>query len=155
MIIIYTGKVHTGKTTALKKWVSDRKDVGGFLTPDIDGMRKFEEIASGETIAFQIENTEEEDSIEVGPYIFKKSIFNHGCTIVENNLKDGAINTIIIDEMGKLEMKGEGFAKIGKMISQEYMRKNFIVVVRDYLTHQIPSRFDFPMYLVVDDVTEL
>ena len=149
MIYIYTGKVHTGKTTALRKWVHGKNNVGGFLTPDVEGLRVFYNIATGAQISFQQLQSEAEKTIEVGPYIFKKSIFDDGNALIEAQINDDQIDTIIIDELGKLEMKGEGFARTGVLIEKNYLKKKFIVVVRDYLVHEIAQKFNFPCYSII------
>ena len=155
MIKIYTGRVHTGKTTALRKWCKERKDVGGFLTPDIEGLRMFQDIKSNEILSFQLNNTEPGQTIEVGTYIFKKSIFQYGNEIIEEQIQNSSIDYIIIDELGKLEMKGEGFSKAASLISANYMKKNFIIVVRDFLVHSVAQKYNFPSYTVVENVKEL
>ncbi|NNE25960.1 MAG: hypothetical protein HKN09_03890 [Saprospiraceae bacterium] len=155
MISIYTGAVHTGKTTSLRAWAKESVGTGGFLTPDRNGSRVFENIATKEVIPFQVDSTEHAATLEVGPYVFLKSTFQSGIKVVAEQIDNALYDTIIIDELGKLELKGEGFAQIGYMIAQDYLNKHFIVIVRDSLVHQIAQKFEFPCYSVIRDTTKL
>ena len=53
-VIIYTGAVNAGKTTALLNWARDKEGLGGFLAPDIDGLRRLFFLREGRRMPFQL-----------------------------------------------------------------------------------------------------
>ncbi|SDS08008.1 NTPase [Formosa sp. Hel1_31_208] len=111
MIYILTGDINTGKSTALMKWIKGRPDVFGVLSPrDDKNHRYFLNVKTHE--AFAMETTsKDEDSIIVGPYHFLKTAFKKANSIIEEAAKQQTSGFIIIDELGKLELKTEGLHK--------------------------------------------
>lgn len=140
---IVTGPVRSGKTTELQQWAQGR-DVAGFLTPDIDGMRCFCDIGSGQTLPFQIEKETGEPVVRVGRFVFRESVFERGRQMILDSFSRSA-RYFIIDEFGKLEMDGQGF---GPAVDQLMARlasgpatTTYIIVVRDYLFTQFSERY--------------
>ncbi len=58
-IYILTGPVNSGKTTKLMNWVEKKSNVGGILTPVVDGKRHLYSIASQKYKIFELENINE------------------------------------------------------------------------------------------------
>lgn len=111
MIYILSGDIKTGKSTALMKWIKGRSDVYGVLSPrDLKNHRYFLNIKTHE--AFAMETTsEDKDSIIVGPYHFLKTAFKKANSIIETAVRQQTSGFIIIDELGKLELRTEGLYK--------------------------------------------
>ena len=101
-VLILTGEVRTGKTTLLMKLFKNRSGVDGFLTPDVDGLRKYLDLADGRLYDFQTEGLQTADDVSVGRFVFRKEIFEKGnsklCQMPVAELK-----SMIADEIGKLE----------------------------------------------------
>lgn len=135
-IFILCGSVHSGKTTRLIKWLKDKNNVQGIISPIIDGKRHLINIISSERRKLEIDSfSSQENVIKVGKYIFDKSVFEWACKIILD-----AINTnpdwLIIDEVGPLELQSEGLAKVvNKVLSRQniLVGTNLVLVVRDSL----------------------
>src|SRR5687768_551671 len=73
-ILILKGPVHSGKTTALQKWMSNRADVHGIITPVINERRVFINIKTHEK--FRMEATEpDKQTLVIGRFVFSKMAF--------------------------------------------------------------------------------
>lgn len=150
MIYIVTGEVGSGKTTKIQNWLSNRTDVGGFISPDFNGTRYLKNNQSKEVIRFQVRN-QEDDQIEVGRFLFRKSAFRQAEEWAVQHLIEDKVSYILIDELGKLEVKGEGLATlIKKLVSQDL--KHIILVIRDYLLDEAIQIFGLQKAKVVDIV---
>ncbi len=154
MIYILTGDIRTGKTTALFDWTSGRNDVDGLLCPDNEkGMRYFLKVKSKEE--FQLETTNEvetEKITAIGSFKFLKPAFedaNHFLMTLSLETKQ---KYLIIDELGKLELKNEGLHKAAKTLIPDFMygdSKHLILVVRASLLDDILKHYSISEYLVL------
>ena len=150
-IFILSGSVHSGKTTRLIKWLKDKNNVQGIISPIINGKRYLVNIQSDEKRKLEIESfSSQENVIKVGKYIFDKSVFEWACEIILDAIKSNP-DWLIIDEVGPLELQGEGLAKaVNKVFSENVslLKTNVIMVVRerllnDFLNHYNLSENDF------------
>lgn len=136
-VYILTGQVQTGKTTSLLQWAEKRKDVYGILTPVINGKRVFMDAHSKETFAMEA-GENETATITVGRFIFSKNNFDKAIQCIDNNMeKDG---WLIIDEIGPLELRGEGFHDVLRKVVEKRTGKT-ILVVREGLVQQVQGYF--------------
>ena len=139
-IFIETGPINSGKTTRLMEWCKNRNDVYGILTPKINGKRIFVDVATGEQ--FEMEAQENEENVlSIGKYIFSVDGFVRAKNIVRKatNRKNG---WLIIDEVGPLELKGEGFnAELKELLVSMEDSLRVIIVVRESLVEQVVTYF--------------
>ncbi len=85
VIYILTGKIQSGKTSALIKWSAGKTDIFGILTPVIDGRRFFMDAHS--RIQFRMEAGETEKAIlSIGRYNFSKAAFEHAAEIIRQSI---------------------------------------------------------------------
>jgi nucleoside-triphosphatase THEP1 len=128
-IYILSGPVQTGKTTRLMEWCSDRKNVFGIATPIVQGLRVFYDLH--EKIIFPMEtDVDNEDIFQIGKYKFSKKAFLKAEKIITDGIDKA--NYLVIDEIGPMELKGEGFCNLlKKILSIEMRRFKLILVVRD------------------------
>ncbi|MBK7567281.1 MAG: hypothetical protein IPI31_05585 [Bacteroidetes bacterium] len=138
--LIVTGPINSGKTTRLTEWCKNRNDVYGILTPKINGKRVFVDVATGDQ--FEMEALEHEENVlSIGKYIFSVSGFVRAKNILKNatNRKNG---WIIIDEVGPLELKGEGFeVELKELLNSKDDSFKVIIVVRESLVEEVVSYF--------------
>ncbi len=153
-IIIYTGPVHSGKTSALQQWCSNRKDVGGILMPDINGKRKFLSIQAKEVFDAECNLSEETDEvlINIGRYLFYETAFQKANFILLN--ASSQVRYIIIDEIGKLELQQKGLFEGTVYLLNNYSQ-NLILVVRDSLLAEVITAFQLSNYTVITTLAEL
>lgn len=145
-IILLTAPIRCGKTTALFHWQKGKKHIHGILSPDIEGLRKIYNLHTQEIIDFQLAKENSKEDIKIGRFIFAKSGFEKAQKILmdlcnENTPK----NLIIIDEIGKLELAGQGFEPALSSFFDFYKEKNtpILCVVRDYLLAEVIEKYHF------------
>jgi nucleoside-triphosphatase THEP1 len=143
-IFVFSGPIHTGKTTRLAEWIKNKKDVDGILQPVIDGKRHLKHISSGEIQLLEISPASHEKNIlEIGDYIFNNDVFTwarYKLLLAFNNHPEW----LIIDEVGKLEMDNKGLEPaISKILNDlnDNSNINLIFVVRDYLIPDFLNKY--------------
>jgi len=136
MIYVLSAPVQTGKTTSLIEWSSGKEDVWGILTPVINGKRVFMDVHTREQ--FPMEAVAGEETLDVGRFQFSKNNFDKAINIIRESInKDG---WIIIDEIGPLELRGQGFHDIVKELLAS-RNQRIILVVREGLAQQVKDHF--------------
>lgn len=157
MIYILTGKIRSGKTTALLEWVKDRKNVDGLLCPDDDnGKRYILKIKSKKELEIEIDNKPEE-IIAIGNFRFLKSAFNEAndylMSIAYNSETSEENKYLIIDEIGKLELKNKGLHAAAEKMIPDFMTnetQHIILVVRDYLLEAVLRHYSISEYEILN-----
>lgn len=145
-ITLLTAAIRSGKTTALFEWQKKKTNIHGILSPDIEGFRKIINLHSQEIIDFELAKENCANDLKIGRFIFAKAAFDEVHKILfalcnENTPK----NLIIIDEIGKLELMGEGFEPALSAFFDFYKEKNtpILCVVRDYLLQEVIEKYHF------------
>lgn len=135
MIYILSTPIHSGKTTSLIEWSRD-KQVSGILTPVKNGRRVFMDASSGGE--FNMETGEEEDVVQIGRFNFSKKGFNRATSIITEAISKPG--WLIIDEIGPLELRGEGFHDTLQTVLSR-RTSDIILVVREGLTEEVMDQF--------------
>ena len=115
MIYLLTGPVRTGKTTALAAWAGGRS-AAGLLQPVQGGRRLLVAQPSGETRL--LECAPGEEGVAVGRFRFSRAAFAWG----RRKLLEAARRSpewLLIDEVGSLELRGEGLAPAVETVLRE------------------------------------
>lgn len=151
-IIIFSRPIQSGKTTELFQYIKNTKNVGGFLTPDIEGKRKFYDIAADKYHLFETLEMDKETTLQIGRFSFLQSTFVTGKEIINRYDKQ---NTFIIDEVGKLEIEmNTGFEPAVKNIINEYKTNshqgNLLLVIRDTLLEKAINKYKLDCVKVID-----
>ncbi len=114
MIFILTGPLHSGKTTCLKESVQKFKD----QKINVHGFLSFAVFERQERIGYDLFDLSKEDSIpllrkkgdktwtKIGPYFFIPSGLEEAQNILSRASKS---EVCVVDEVGPLELIGEGF----------------------------------------------
>jgi nucleoside-triphosphatase THEP1 len=138
-IFIVTGGIQTGKTSSLKNWLATTVHIQGIITPIINGKRCFINANTNETFAMEAATEDIEDYLPIGKFIFSKKGFKQAIQII-----DTALNMqqqwLLIDEIGPLELKGQGFAAILKK-ALHTNGISLILVVRTHLLQEVLHNF--------------
>ena len=155
MIYILTGAIRTGKTTALLEWCKNRNDVDGLLCPDnAQGKRYFLEVKSKSEFELETE-LDIESIIEIGNFKFLKSAFEKANTYLLAVASENESQYLIIDELGKLELKKEGLHLSVERLILNYEtneKKHLILVVRDYLLEAVLTHYSIEKYRILTKV---
>jgi len=138
-IFILTGATQSGKTTALRKWIIG-KNVNGILTPSVNGRKMLYNIAEGEYLPFEMTG-DSQDTVSVNRYILSRESFLKANKIILSALQRDAVDWIVIDEIGPLELRGEGFCNALKILLNGAQCKA-LLVVRNLLIDDIITNFN-------------
>jgi len=144
-IIILTGGKRVGKTTWLQK---NKSDSTGFLSPIIHEKRNFLLIPSQAVFPMEESNGQ----LLVGKYSFSASAF----TAVEQHVQNHYhADELIFDEIGPLEIRGEGFSSLLKLTLQNYSGK-LLIVLRSEIVKEAIEAFQLNRFpITVIDFEEL
>ncbi len=109
--ILLTGNPGVGKTTIIKKLAAEFRNAGGFYTEEIreSGVRKGFRIITldGKEAVLAYKG---KSSFRVGKYgVNIKNLENTGVRSVTESVNDECVDTIIIDEIGKMELFSDKF----------------------------------------------
>ncbi|WP_226391150.1 nucleoside-triphosphatase [Penaeicola halotolerans] len=141
-IYLLVGPKHSGKTTALQTW-SEKKIVSGFLSPKVMGERFFQLLPSRKLLT--MEAVAGEPSFAVGKYLFSKANFQEAQVHTIENMHTG---WMIIDEIGPLELGGEGFDVLLKLLLGHY-QGNLIIVLREELLEEAIQHYQLQAAKVI------
>lgn len=146
MIYILTGAIRSGKTTALLHWSKSRNDVDGLLCPDdANGKRYFLKLKNKTIFKLEAEaEAENEAIVAIGNFKFLRSAFNEANDYLILEASKPERQYLIIDEIGKLELKNEGLNVSTKALISQFRSKNnthLILVVRDYLLDAVMEHY--------------
>ncbi len=141
-VYILSDTIRSGKTTAIKNWAGQKRNVTGFLSPEIDGKRVFQNIETCELIPME---THKNDLI-VGKYAFDSKSFNHVENEILKEWKKARAGFIVLDEVGPLEIKKNlGFHKllIELQKTSNSDKPNLLFVVRDNCLKAFLDKYTF------------
>ncbi|MCD4693120.1 MAG: nucleoside-triphosphatase [Calditrichales bacterium] len=135
-IYILSGPIKSGKTTRLTRWAASQKRVDGILAPVIEGKRYLVHIASGQKYLLESDKDIQGNNIlKIGKYVFLKSVFQWAREILIN-CRDKKLDWLIIDEIGRLELKGQGLEPaVSALLSQGFPNADtkILLVIREQL----------------------
>ena len=137
IIYILTGPVQSGKTTTIVNWALGKDGVFGILTPVINGKRMFMDVHSREKFEMEA-NSRETEILMVGKFKFSKEGFSKAEDILRNGLNEKS-GWLVVDEIGPLELRGEGLSDILKEIlhSASHQQKILLVIRESILENVI------------------
>ena len=150
MIRLLTGPIRSYKTTTLLQWSSHRDDVGGILTPDVDGLRHLYNIRERRFIAWEKTTQPDDRDLVIGRFVFDHDAFVTAIGWLEDHLEDASMRTIILDEIGPLELQGKGW-DAWLLRSMDRLRpKEVIFVVRQNIVEKVVERYGIEDAEIVD-----
>ena len=136
MIYILSAPIRSGKTTSLVHWTAERDDVFGILTPVEKEKRFFMNAKTREQ--FPMEASGNEETLSVGRFVFSKAGFEKAIQTIRDAIhKQG---WLVIDEIGPLELRGDGFCGVLKEVLI-VRREKILLVVREGMAENIIDHF--------------
>lgn len=137
-ITLLTGSKRVGKTT----WLQQHKAASaGFLSPLVQDKRHFLLIPEGVSMPME----ENDGALKVGKYNFSKAAFARVEEHVQQNFQ---VKELIFDEIGPLEIRGEGFADLLKLTLEKYQGKLWIVL-RSEIVREAIDTFQLDRFPIV------
>lgn len=137
MIQILSGPVRSGKTTSLMRWSAYRHDCGGILSPDVDGFRRLFNVYDKTSIRWQKESAESDTDHLVGRFVFDGHAFRLAEKWLGDHLANPAIQYLLLDEVGPLELSGKGWDAWLKNAIPLIRDKTLVLVVRETLVTSV------------------
>ncbi|HEX7845099.1 MAG TPA: nucleoside-triphosphatase, partial [Chitinophagaceae bacterium] len=135
-VYILSAPIQSGKTTSLIEWAAGKQNIHGILTPVVNGKRVFMNAETKEQ--WPMEAIGDEETILVGKFIFSKTGFQKAIQVIREAIdKKG---WLIIDEIGPLELRGEGFHPVLKE-TLLHRHDNLLLVVREGLAEKTKAVF--------------
>ena len=135
MVVIVTGGIGVGKTTVCQKLVEMVRNqgytCGGILTyKAADKSIIIEDVQSGEKEALASSN-----SVYHGPrtarYSFNPEGIDFGIRAIDKGI---ASDVLIVDEIGHLELGGEGFIKVPELVKAGKVKDCVLVIRKELLS---------------------
>lgn len=150
MIVILTAPIQSGKTTSLINWSAARDDVHGIFTPVAGGKRVFMNAQTKEQ--FPMEATGDEETLTVGKFVFSKAAFDKAIQIIRAAIHAGG--WLMIDEIGPMELKGEGFCEVLKEVLVIRNEKT-VLVVREGMAERVKEYFRIRTATVITNTGQI
>lgn len=97
------------------------------------------DLASGDEVALEHPRLDEA-VVPVGRFQFRRAAFDWAVQRIEAALEQGA-EAIVIDEVGPLEMRGDGFAGLLDHMARDYPAVERVLLVRTSLVDEVAARF--------------
>jgi len=152
LIYILSGPIGEGKSTALLKWIENRTDVFGILSPRVfKNERQFLDVRNN--VYFKMEADESDEKvISIGAYRFLEAAFDRANVIISQAKENTTSGFIIIDEFGKLELKSEGLHYSGSDViesTQDNANLHLIMVVRTSLLKEMLHKYSIENHILI------
>ncbi len=143
-VYIFCQPIRSGKTTQLLKWVSDKKNVAGILTPDKNGVRQLYNVETKQSLPLQL--SENEDGIKIGRFVMDKKVIEIGKNWLLEHLEKNP-EWLIIDEIGPLEiLQSDGwepaFINVLNIVVSNESSTKLLLVVRDKMLQSFLEKYN-------------
>lgn len=136
------GEIGSGKTRRAAAWVESEglagRTVAGVLALKSPAGRQFMDIATGDQVPLE-HPAEGEVAIPVGRFQFRQTAFDWAVQRIEQAL--GQARSVVIDEVGPLEMRGGGFAPLLDRLERVNPGIQRVLLVRTGLVDAVADRF--------------
>ena len=141
-VLLIHGDIGSGKTRRAAAWVEAEglagRTVAGVLALKSPTGRWFMDIATGDQVALE-HPAEDEVAIPVGRFLFRQAAFDWAVQRIEQSL--GQAGSVVIDEVGPLEMGGGGFAPLLDRLERDHPAIHRVLLVRTSLVDTVAERF--------------
>ena len=153
MIQLLTGPTRSFKTTTLLHWSSKRSDCGGVLSPDVgckdainrvftsQKMRQLYNVKEKYSIPWQVSDDAVGDIQKIGRFSFDSNAFRIAQRWLSDHLQDPTLQYIILDEIGPLELSGQGWDPWLRQNISRSIEKKWILVVRESIVEQVITHY--------------
>ncbi len=152
-LFILSAPVQSGKTTSLLKWSENRNDVFGIFTPVVDDKRMFMNAHNRQLFLMEAKEGEKE-VLSVGRFVFSKHGFTTAVQIIRDSInKEG---WLVVDEIGPMELRGEGFSEVVKELLQKRQGKTLLVVrEKENVLERVQEFFGITKATVITNIEAL
>ena len=145
-VTIITGDRHSGKTTRLLNHIEALKNSGvsvagiiatGTFKDDVRDSFLLKDVSTNIEKAF-MSTSECNNCDKVGRFYINNETYKWGVMVLENAIKSD-VNTIVIDEIGMLELNEKGWCSV--LVKALNTNKNIVITVRDKFADDVAVKF--------------
>lgn len=157
MVRIVTGKINSYKTSRIRAYYERTKQGDGFIclktmTGDLVHHYDLLRLSTQKTRPFIVRDIfydhTEDIRHQIGPYMFYEAGFQWVEKVIDN-LIQSKVQPIYLDEIGILELKGQGFHKLIKKVLDHKL--DLCLVVRKDLLEQFIKQYHIKDYEIIGD----
>lgn len=161
-IHILSAPIQSGKTTALLRWSEGRPRLGGILCPDVGGLRHLFTLHDRVLHPFQMDDETfaagREEALSIGRFHFRAATFALARQVLLADAGRPA-DWLVIDEIGKLELKNQGFEPAAGEVVRRFlaseMAGNLLLVVRPDLLRAVLDFYEIKNYHLLPSPAEV
>jgi len=154
-VYILSGPIRSGKTTQLLNWSTGKNNIYGILTPDVKNKRVFMDIHSKEQFDMEA-SIEDKAIITIGQFTFSQLAFLKAIEIIRDAINNKKTGWLIIDEIGPLELKNNGFATVlNETIHVVNNKKKILLVVREGLSEKVKKQFRIDNAITIINIDKI
>ncbi len=155
MIYFVTADRDKGKTTYLEKLVKQEPEAfGGILAIAGEGKNSYyaRNVANNQTQLLmwqkndqqnEQQNGSEPQGVYIGKFLCDQKVFDWANEVLRSTQKP----KVVIDEVGRLELRDEGFAPTLRALDN---KKTYYLAVRKQFLQEVISHFGFENYQVIE-----
>lgn len=140
--LLVHGEIGSGKTRRAAAWVESEalagRDVAGVLALKSHAGRQLMDIVTGDQVPLE-HPAGDEVAIPVGRFQFRQAAFDWAVHRIEQTL--GSAGSVVIDEVGPLELRGGGFAPLLDRLERTHPGIQRVLLVRTGLVEGVVERF--------------
>ncbi|MFH1879816.1 MAG: nucleoside-triphosphatase [Bacillota bacterium] len=157
MLHIITGEVNAGKTTRMKELYRQQQNTA-------DGLISEKVFEGGHFLGYRLVHLQGCESMELallkyeyhgqfseackfGPFVFSEAAFRFGVDLLRRLCADASIDSVYLDEVGPLELKGQGFAAILPQLL--HSGKNLVITVRKACLEDFLDKYKIEDYRLI------
>lgn len=157
-ILLFSRPIRSGKTTDLCRAFGNTKGVGGFLTPDREGIRMLYDLQTSHWHSFEVLPNSSEPALAIGKFLFAQAAFKKAKALLKTECE-----LLIVDEVGKLEtLHHSGLEPELTLLIEAYRlgrrKGRLLLVVRDTLLDAVVAKYgleDAPVNASLEEIRYL
>ncbi len=131
--------IRSGKTTRLAAWAAVTPEAAGLLMPDTAAGRVFQDIGSGATWPTAA-TPDDANPLLIGRFTFSRAAFVRANAALLAAARHPRTRWLVVDEIGPLELRGEGLAPALRQLLAEPCA-GVVLVVREGLREAVAAEF--------------
>jgi len=152
-IYIFSEPQQSGKTAVIGNWLTKTQGAAGFLTPDILGRKKLYDIASGDYLDFEVDESCT-DCTRIGDYQYDNKALDYGRQLLLKAI-DNWPRWLVIDDVGRLEMeRNEGWEPALSQVIEAHNEidgdHDLMLVVQAHLLNDMIQHYRLHAAIVLD-----
>ncbi|GAA4371010.1 hypothetical protein GCM10023185_46070 [Hymenobacter saemangeumensis] len=141
-IYLLTGPIRSGKTTRLMAWARATPGAAGLLMPDGPQGRMFHDLETGFAWPAAA-RLGEARPLTIGRFQFSRAAFEWANASLRGAAARPGTRWLVLDELGPLELRGEGLAPaLQSILAQPARPFHLVLVIRASLVGQVTAAFN-------------